>query len=62
MIPEDSLFADANIRMSVPLSYTDFRQLLTDLEQKRRAVCIDSEDGRKWKITDEGKARLAELA
>jgi hypothetical protein len=31
------------------------------LEEKRRILCIDGEDGKKWKITDNGKARLAEL-
>ena len=61
MVPDASIFGDANIRSSVPLSYTEFRRLLTDLEEQRRVVCVDGEDGRKWKITDDGKARLTEL-
>jgi uncharacterized protein YpbB len=62
MVPDASLFGDANIWSSIPLSYTEFRKLLTELEEKRRVVCIDNEDGKKWKITDAGRARLAELA
>lgn len=62
LLPEKTLFADVGIRLSKPLSHTEFRQLLASQEEQRRIVCVDSkEDGRKWKITDNGRARLAEL-
>ncbi len=60
-LPENALFSDVHAWLSGPISYTEFRKVLTDLEHKRLAVCIDGEDGQRWKITDNGKARLAEL-
>lgn len=61
LIPEKTLFADVNIRCAMPVTHTEFRQMLSDAEQKRRILSVQSEDGLKWKITDNGRARLAEL-
>ena len=59
--PERTLFAEVNIRCAGPVTHTEFRQMLSEAEQKRRIVSVQGEDGLKWKITDNGRARLAEL-
>jgi hypothetical protein len=61
LLPEKTLFAEVNIRCAIPVSWTDFRKLLEDYESKRRIVSQQTEDGPKWKITDNGRARLAEM-
>jgi hypothetical protein len=61
VMPEQTLFAELNLRLSEPLTLTDFRQLLQESEEKRRIASVNTEDGRKWKITDNGRGRLAEL-
>lgn len=61
MLPERTLFADMNIRCANPVTLTEFRQMLQEAEAQRRVISVRSEDGLKWKITDNGRARLAEL-
>ena len=61
VMPEQTLFADVNLRLAQPITITEFRQLLHDAEEKRQIASINTEDGRKWKITDNGRGRLAEL-
>jgi hypothetical protein len=62
LLPETSLFADMSNRLATPVTFTEFRQALSDLEAQRRVVSQRDEDQNlKWKITDNGLARLAEL-
>lgn len=61
LLPEKTLFADVNIRVAKPITHTDFRALLAECEEKRRIISVPGEDGVKWKITDNGRARLREL-
>jgi hypothetical protein len=60
--PQASLFADANLRMPESVSKIEFCSALAELKGQKRVLCIEDEDGNpKWKITDNGLARLAEL-
>ena len=60
--PQNTLYMEANLRLAKQMSWTEFLQILADFEQKRRVVSQRDEDGNlKWKITDNGRARLAEL-
>jgi hypothetical protein len=62
LLPQTTLFADVSIRLGQPITHTEFRELLCDAEAKGRVVSVRDEDGTlKWKITDNGRARLAEL-
>lgn len=61
LLPERTLFADVNNRCATPVTHTQFRQMLAEEEGKRRVVSVQGEDGLKWKITDNGRARLMEL-
>lgn len=63
LVPEQSLFADAGLRMSEPVTKIEFEAALRELKAQRRILCIEGEEGHrpKWKITDNGQARLAEL-
>jgi hypothetical protein len=62
LMPERSLFADTSNRLPEPITLTEFRTALQDLESKRRILSQRDEDRNlKWKITDNGQARLAEL-
>lgn len=62
LMPETSLFADANLRMSEPVSRIEFKAALRELEGQKRVLCQpDEDDNAKWKITDNGLVRLTEL-
>jgi hypothetical protein len=61
LMPEKALFAEVNIRCAHPVTWTDFRQMLAEACEKRRVLSVAGEDGVKWKITDDGLGRLAEL-
>lgn len=62
LLPETSLFADMNLRLSESVSKIEFASALRELNGQKRVLCIKDEDEQpKWKITDNGKARLAEL-
>ena len=62
LMPERSLFADTSNRLPQPVTLTEFRTALHDLESKRRILSQrDEEQNLKWKITDNGSAKLAEL-
>jgi hypothetical protein len=62
LLPEQSLFADANLRLAHAISMTEFRGALHELETNQRVVSVRDEDKNlKWKITDNGLARLAEM-
>ena len=59
---ERTLFADMNNRLKSPITYDAFRSLLQTMKEKRRVQqVVHPEDGNKYKITDEGFARLQEL-
>lgn len=62
LLPETTLIADTSLRLPQPITLTEFRSALAELEQNRRVVSQRDEDKNlKWKITDNGLARLAEL-
>jgi hypothetical protein len=62
LLPETTLFADMNLRLSEPVTKIEFNAALRELEGQKRALCVkDEDDAPKWKITDNGLARLAEL-
>ena len=62
MLQETTLFAEVNLRSAEAVTMTEFRTTLQELETNRRILCVRDEDKHlKWKITDNGLARLAEL-
>ncbi len=62
LLPRDTLFADLNLRLSMRLTPTEFETLLRDQEEKGRIISVRDEfDKLKYKITDNGRACLAEL-
>jgi hypothetical protein len=62
LLPHDTLFADMNLRLSIRLTPTEFEKLLTEQEKKHRIISQRDEfQNVKYKITDNGRARLAEL-
>jgi len=60
LTPEPSLYSFVNLMADEPLSLTEFRGRLNALEEKRQAVSARHEGILKWKITANGRARLAE--
>jgi hypothetical protein len=60
LMPEMSLWADANLQLSVPLTLTEFRASLSSLEQRRLLLSLrDDIDGvTRWRITDNGRAAV----
>ncbi len=62
LLPEKVLFADMNALLSTCITSTECRQLLHEQELKQQIVSQRDEfNTLKWKITDNGRARLAEL-
>ncbi len=62
LVPERTLFADLCNRLARPPTRTEFSALLADQEGRKRILSQRNEEGElKWKITDNGLARLAEL-
>jgi hypothetical protein len=64
MVREKRLLADVNVESDNVVTKADFDRALRDLQTKEggaQIVGIGGEDGSKWKITPEGKARLATL-
>ena len=62
LLPHDTLFADVNLRLSERITPTEFESLLRGQEEKHRIISQRDEFGKlKYKITDNGRARLAEL-
>lgn len=60
LLPEDILRADAS-RLVVPAPSTaEIDEELRRADRERRVTGIESETGMKWKITDVGRAWLAE--
>ena len=59
--PELSLLADVCAILNEPVTLTPLRRACASLETKRQVVSVPSEDkGTMWKITADGRARLAE--
>ena len=62
LVPERTLYADVCNRLALAPTRTEFSALLADQEGRKRILSQRSEDGDlKWKITDNGHARLVEL-
>jgi len=62
LLPKDTLFADVNLRLSTRITPTEFESLLRDQEERHRIISQRDEFSKlKYKITDNGRARLAEL-
>lgn len=60
MMTTTTLWSEVLLDLSSEANYTAFRAAMTELEQKGQIVVIVGEDRTKAKITDAGKARLAE--
>ena len=61
LLPERSLMSDVNLMRPEPALESEMREALASLERKRQIVGIRNEDrGVQWKITGNGKARMAE--
>ena len=58
---ERTLFADTNNRLKSVISMDAFKKLLRTMIEKGRAQMVTTEDGNKYKITDEGLLRWTEL-
>jgi hypothetical protein len=59
--PERTILMAVNGILRLRATYTELREQLQKLEEKRRVVGITGEDGeRLWKITDDGRAERAE--
>ena len=62
LTPESSLFAWVNLKLPEPITTIEFASALRELESLKRILCQPDEDRQnKWKITDNGLARLQEL-
>ena len=61
LLLERTLFADMNNRLKSTISFDAFKSLVRTMIEKRRVQMVSTEDGNKYKITDEGKARWLEL-
>lgn len=62
LLPQKTLFAEANLRASEPVSKIEFEAKLRELEGQKRIICVkDEDDAPKWKITDNGLARIMEI-
>ena len=69
LIPEQSLFAGVNLRLPEAVTKIEFQAALRELEGQKRILGIPQEEEdpithrphMKWRITDNGLARLAEL-
>ena len=60
LLPEDTLRADA-ARVVIPRPTTAaLDQELAALDSQRLIIGVDTEEGRKWRIADAGRAWLAE--
>lgn len=61
LVPERTVFSDANLRLATTVTQTECNRALQSLEAKRQVIGLSTEDaGTKWKITGAGRARLAE--
>ncbi len=59
LLPEQSLYIDANCLLEEPVTMSELREELTRLEASRQIVGLRSSDGSlKWRITDNGRAEL----
>ena len=60
-LPEATLQADVNMQLAQPVTLSELRHDLASLEGKSQVVSVRDEDkGLMWKITTNGRARLAE--
>lgn len=60
LVPEDIL--EKTLRLEIPrLAKSEFDRALREVDSHRRAMSIDGELARKWRITDEGRAWLQEV-
>jgi hypothetical protein len=61
LVPQLALFTDVKALNPQPLTWSEFRAGLEQLEASRLVVSLrDAEGGLKFKITDQGKAELLE--
>ena len=64
LLPEDTLLTETNLRLARPqqISGTEFAELLRELESEHAILSQRDQFRRlRWKITDDGLARLSEL-
>ena len=60
MTAEPRLLAPVNEISATPVTRDDLRQVLRTLDNKRQVIGISGDDYTKWKISANGRARLAE--
>lgn len=60
MIQERYLRDEVSLRVN-RMSQAEFDSAVKDIDSRRRATSVETELGRKWKITDEGRAWLQEM-
>ena len=60
LLPESTLHAELNIQLPQPLTLSDLKAHLAALEARHQVTGITTDDGIRWKIAPEGKARLAQ--
>jgi hypothetical protein len=59
LLPEKSLHVDVNCMLEKPVTLTELRSALAELESKKLVAGIcGSDDVVKWRLTDNGKAEL----
>lgn len=59
-LPEQTLRHHVNLVLAEPITLTTLRERLASLEAKGQVVSVQDEDrGTMWKITAQGRARLA---
>lgn len=61
VMPETTLLAEVNLALPEPVTPSQLRRELVELDTKRQAVSVPDDDrGTVWMITSAGKARLAQ--
>jgi hypothetical protein len=59
LVPEMTVWTDANAIRGLPATLTEVREMLTSLEGRRHVVSVRDDDGAaKYRITANGKAAL----
>jgi len=60
LTPEPQLLREANFQSATPITRADLKAVLGRLEARQQVIGISGDDFTKWKISANGKARLAE--
>lgn len=58
--PEMQLWLSVNSQSTMPISRLELSTLLAEMEGRRQVASVITDDGTKWAITSNGRARLKE--